>query len=208
MSGDEVSGFLAGQPIRFSLQGASPDTVFWIFEDKDVQLGNVQNDHAFPFDSKKGTGIESTRRVDIFFKEGAEYRVASKHVTVRNVQIASANIDGSSIALSVSPPLTSDWTLSKVSLGKFQDGMFKPPSNVDFVVPSTDKNDPSKKLVILEQSLLGKVGVTFDRGFDPESAKGVTAYFDFENSSGKKLRTVEDLSPQIKQLQAAPEPKQ
>ena len=208
MSGDEVSGFLAGQPIRFSLQGASPDTVFWIFEEKDVQLGNVQNDHAFPFDSKAGTGIESKRRVDVFFKEGADYHVVSKHVTVRNVQIASAKIEGSTISLSVSPPPHSDWTLSKVSLGKFQDGIFRASSNVDYVVPSNDKSDPSKKLVILEQSLLGRLGVTFGQGSDPETAKGVTAYFDFENPSGKKLRTVEDLSPQIKELQAAPEPRQ
>jgi hypothetical protein len=57
MSGDDASGFLAGTPIRFSLKGASPDTVFWIFEEKDVQLGNVQNDHAFPFDSKTDTGL-------------------------------------------------------------------------------------------------------------------------------------------------------
>ena len=118
--------------------------------------------------------------------------MVSKHVTVRNVQIASAKIEGSTISLSVSPPPHSDWTLSKVSLGKFQDGIFRASSNVDYVVPSNDKSDPSKKLVILEQSLLGRLGVTFGQGSDPETAKGVTAYFDFENPSGKKLRTVED----------------
>jgi hypothetical protein len=133
--------------------------------------------------------------------------VATKHITVRNIQIASAKIVGSTISLSVSPPPSSDWTLSKVSFGKFEDGVFKAPSNADFIVPSADKNDASKKLVILEQSLLGRLGVTFGRGYDLETAKGITAYFDFENSAGKKLRTVENLTPQIKALQVAPEPR-
>jgi hypothetical protein len=137
----------------------------------------------------------------------SHYLVLSKQVTVGNVQIASAKIEGSVISLSVSPPPNSNWRLSKVSLGKFQDGIFKPPLD-DSVVPSVDENDPSKKQVIVGQSLLGKLGVTFGRGFDPETARGVTAYFDVDNSAGGKLRTVEDLSSQIKELQVATAPKQ
>jgi hypothetical protein len=208
MSGDEASGFLAGQPIRFSLKRTSPDTAFWIFEEKEVQLGGFQNDHTFPFDPKSDLGIESHRRVDVFFKEGANYHVASTLVTVRNVQIASAKIEGSTISLSVSPPPSSDWTLRNVSLGKFEDGVYKAPSIVNFITPTVDKSDASKKLVILDQFWLEKLGVTFGRTFDPEAAKGVTAYFDFENSAGKKLQTVKNLTPQIKELQNTSKTKQ
>jgi hypothetical protein len=208
-AGDEASGFLTGVSVQFSLQGESPpDATFWIVDDKDIDRcsGYVQCFHTFDFDPNPDLGqVESFRRVDVFFRDGPTYHVLSKHFTVKNFRVASAKVEGRAISMTVSPPPSSDWILRTVSLGKFESGQFKPPIISNVAVPSLDKSDPSKRHVILEQSLFGKLGVTFGRGFDPEASKGITAYFDYENSAGKKLQTVKDLTSQVKELQNTPE---
>jgi hypothetical protein len=117
-----VSTFLAGEEIRFSLRGVSPDKVLWDFEETVVQPGSVQIEHEFPFDPAKPPGIESTRRVDVFYREGKQYLTTSIHVEVSDSQFVSAKVEGKGISLEVNKPGNSDWVLTEVSLGKFENG--------------------------------------------------------------------------------------
>jgi hypothetical protein len=193
VSRGEVSTFLAGEQIRFSLKGVSPDRVLWDFEETEIQPGSVQIEHAFAFDSNTPAGIESTRRVDVFYREGAEYRTAWTHVGISNLRFVSARIEGKGIALKVDQPANTNWVLSEVSLGKFEDGHFK----AETKIPAEQVTYRSPLVVTQDQ--LGKMGM-----FDADRPKGVNAYFEFVSPDGKsRLKTVEDLDPQIKQLRLA-----
>src|SRR2546427_377448 len=70
----EVPTFLAGGPIRFTLKGTTPDKVLWDFDENEFKPGNVQIEHAFPYEAGNPQGIGSTRRIDVFFRVGAEYQ--------------------------------------------------------------------------------------------------------------------------------------
>ncbi len=190
-----VSTFLAGEEIRFSLMGVSPDKVLWDFEETVVQPGSVQIEHEFPYDPAKPSGIESTRRVDVFYREGEQYLTSTIHVEVSNSQFVSAKVEGKGISLEVNKPGNSDWVLSHVSLGKFENGTYKTQENVP-----AKTGDPSSSAVV-SQDLLKKLGVTFDPAFDPEKSKGVNAYFEFVSPDGKnRLKTVKEIDPQVRQL--------
>lgn len=106
----------------------------------------------------------------------------------------------------MSPPQDSSWRLHEVSLGKFQDGRFTTFKTAAIVPSSTDPKDPSRKLATVDQSLLDKFGVGFAPDADPEKTKGLTAYFDFVNAGGQQLRTVQNLSSQVKQLRESSGP--
>jgi hypothetical protein len=82
ISRGQVSSFLAGEAIRFSLKGSSPDKVFWVFEETAPQSGSIESDHDFPFDSGKPQGIESARRVDVFL--GRERRTEQQQFTSKS----------------------------------------------------------------------------------------------------------------------------
>src|SRR3989442_6106586 len=169
----ELPIFKADEEIRFSLKGASTDKVLWDFEETEVQPGSIQIEHAFPFDSSKPAGIESTRRVDVFYREGAQYRTAWTHVEVSNLQFVSATVEGKGISLQVNQPANASWVLSQVSLGKFENGRF----NVWTKIPAETGTPASS--VIVNQDLLRKIGISFGPTFDPESTKKVDAYFEF-----------------------------
>lgn len=199
----EVAPFLAEEAIRFSLKNESSDKVVWDFEETDLQSGGVQIEHAFKFDPAKPRGIESVRRVDVFFRDGDRYKTATIHVPVINVQFASAKVEGNTIAFkseqsiqNASDPLASRWLLCGVSIGKIENGSFqtdKPTSKDECAVNNT---------FTVDQAALKKVGVTFGPEFDPETAKWATAKLDFISSDGKHhVETLKNLDSQLVAIQ-------
>jgi hypothetical protein len=201
ISRGDVSPFFAGEVVRFSLKGAAPDRVIWQFDESEVQAGGVEIEHAFPFDARKPLGIASTHRVDVFFREGAPYRTAVSHFGVDNVRFVSAKIEGKTISLLLNPDQGAAWKLRQVSLGRFEGGVFK----TGTAIPTPTDRPPGS--ITLDQSLLERLGITFGRDLNPGSnlrADPLTASLEFVSSDSKRrLQTVQDLAPQIRQLQAA-----
>lgn len=190
----DASPYLAGEVLRFTLKGASPDRVLWDFEDKEIQPGNVQIEHAFPFDSSESRGIQSKHRIDVFYEESGVYRWASRFVDVNNAQIVQAKVVGDNISLEKESDGTSGWSIDQVSLSKFRDGKFQPQT------PLAD-NGGGSTTVNVGESALKQLGINFGPHFDPDNAKGAVATMTFVTSNGQHLKTAFALDNQIRELQ-------
>jgi hypothetical protein len=193
----EQPSFVAGEVLRFSLKDVVPDRVVWDFEETDIRPagpGAVETEHAFPFDPKEAAGLSSTHRVDAFYREGSDYKTASTHVSVSNVQIVSTKVQGEKISFSATPPPGSDWVLDNISLAKFENGTFTEEGKISagsFAPASLDLTTIKKML-----------GLGSGATYDPDKAKGVAASLEFESPDRtRRLYTVQNLDSEIKEMQ-------
>lgn len=83
--------FMAGEKIRFSLQDVKSERVFWIFDEKETLVGNVETDFEFPVDPTQPKGSTANHRIDVFFKDGGGYKAASIVVRIQNIPTEKAN---------------------------------------------------------------------------------------------------------------------
>ncbi|MEX2263686.1 MAG: hypothetical protein WD696_17155 [Bryobacteraceae bacterium] len=122
------SVFLAGEKLRIILTNVKPEKVFWVFNEKEVREGNVEVEHAFPYDAAAGRGIKRFHRVDAFYKQGGSYQVVTSQIETDNIDFAAFLRTGESLQLSASPVLKASgitWNLENASLSTLDDGKFQ-----------------------------------------------------------------------------------
>lgn len=79
--------FMAGEKIRFSLHNIKSERVIWIFDERESRIGNVETEYEYPFNADQPVGIAADHRIDVFFKDGGEYKVITTVVRIQNSEI-------------------------------------------------------------------------------------------------------------------------
>jgi len=121
----KVADYLAGEVLRFALEGVSSPRVVWAFDEGPPVVGNVEAQFAFPYDSKVPKGQARDHRIDAFFKIGDAYRTTSKLVRTSNLEYAaSVSVDESKVTVAAPSDFGTDWSLTGTSLARFSGGQF------------------------------------------------------------------------------------
>jgi len=117
--------FLAGEKIRFSLQNVQSDKIFWFFDEKDWLPGDLEIEYTFGYDESQPFGIKKSHRVDVFFRYGKEYQTTLKNVVTENIKHAfSLDYGATGITVDADSTVGGDWVLHRVSLNKYEGGVF------------------------------------------------------------------------------------
>ena len=125
MTRGQVTEYLAGEVLRFSLGSVQTPRVVWLFDERQPLVGGVEAQFAFPFDEAVQAEEARDRRVDAFFKSGDSYKTATTLVRMRNIRYsATASLKESQIVLTVPNEFATGWFLKSGSLASFGDGKF------------------------------------------------------------------------------------
>ena len=128
-----VEVFMAGEKIRFALQDVESETVFWLFDEKELYSGGIEYEHAFAFDKNEPDGLEKVHRIDSFFKYNDSYQTTSTMVRVQNSRlVACVEIQGENISVVANKGLSDRWVLQKGWLSKSEGGVFQPKADLMF----------------------------------------------------------------------------
>ncbi|MBI1818645.1 MAG: hypothetical protein HYR72_26985 [Deltaproteobacteria bacterium] len=197
-----AASFFAGEPIRFSLRDVESERVLWFFREQDVYPASIEAEYAFPFDDQRPAGVMCVYRVDAFFKTAGDYATTSTFVHVENRKlVASAVVRPSEIVVSAEPTFADaggkegsndTWEFRRASLGKLEDGRFKP---IFFDLPITQRTEKEVTFAITDNDL-ARTGYSV-QGLSPD--RNVSVWFEFF-SKGQLLTVVKRL-PAIAGLQ-------
>lgn len=196
----DAKDFFADEKLWVTLSEKETDHVYWVFdESSNVILGGVQLQYAFPFDPQKPIGVESSRRIDAFYKSGDGYRDVSTYVRVLNTQIrANATVGPNGLALSLQKELPGNWKLDTIDLAKLRDGKFQ---NLKIEPASSASTSAATEVMWNDASIASGFGYPTSKEAGAKLLLDTTAWVSAEykgDKPGERLTVVKRLAPEAK----------